>query len=553
MASRIVHLSDVHLGTSPTQARLFEALEDAVKRVARARRVDLVAITGDLFQSSTLDPGTALPAARELFKRLWDATDRAHLVVVPGNHDVRGLGVASPHRTELFDALVEFQSDGPLTVHGTRHARPMVLLPAKDHGLPVYVVLVDSSWLPGGYISAGGLLRQEDLLAVASKLSPDGRPVLLLMHHHLVPTPLTDLGRIQFPEGWGIFARIAQRGLGAVIAGGDREELTMTALGAGTALSTLHTLGRAVAVLHGHKHYPTVRLARGVFQGHGDVVLASAGSAGVFEAWSLGVHDDADVSDAPAREGDRAAPTPRLWPSFNVIDLDGDALHIDTVLYRDADGPPGTAKTTLRPMLRALRDGTRWTLTETVPDAAPDGGGERLAENRATFRFTHTLGPLWSADVTRVVRTVRSNPEGFCYRERVAGAPGSELRNVFDAHHLGDALPLGAELELKLQGESRYTLDRGFAADVAQAEQSYGSDTSPYEWAGLFNRYPCERAVLTVGPLAEDGCEPFASATDLGTGLERPLPITREGEMHTVVVEHCAPRTLLRVYWRLRG
>ena len=49
-----------------------------------------------------------------------------------------------------------------------------------------------------------------------------------------------------------------------LVANGDREELTMTALGAGSALTTLQTLGRAVLVLHGHKHYATARLLKGL-------------------------------------------------------------------------------------------------------------------------------------------------------------------------------------------------------------------------------------------------------------------------------------------------
>ena len=52
--------------------------------------------------------------------------------------------------------------------------------------------------------------------------------------------------------------------LPTLIANADREEMTMTALGAGTALSTLHALNRAVLVLHGHKHYATARMLSGM-------------------------------------------------------------------------------------------------------------------------------------------------------------------------------------------------------------------------------------------------------------------------------------------------
>ena len=45
------------------------------------------------------------------------------------------------------------------------------------------------------------------------------------------------------------------KALPTLVSNADREELTMTALGAGTALSTLHTFGRPVLLLHGHKHF----------------------------------------------------------------------------------------------------------------------------------------------------------------------------------------------------------------------------------------------------------------------------------------------------------
>src|SRR5262249_28416442 len=142
-------------------------------------------------------------------------------------------------------------------------------------------------------------------------------PVLFLLHHHLVPTPLTDLGPIAIDHApkvvqWGL-----QEVLPRLIAHADREELTMTALGAGTALSTLQTLGRSVLAIHGHKHYATARMLEGMWEGHGDVLLVSAGSAGIAQRW----HDQSVLDSA------------RLWPSFNVIALDGNQIAIDTLSF----------------------------------------------------------------------------------------------------------------------------------------------------------------------------------------------------------------------------
>src|SRR4029077_19609617 len=125
--------------------------------------------------------------------------------------------------------------------------------------------------------------RLEDLLMAHARLPRDGRPVLVLTHHHLIPTPLTDVSHIDSSSASRFARWVVRTVLPTLVSYGDREELTMTALGAGTALTTLHTLGRAVLLLHGHKHVPTARLVTGMSDGCGDVLIASAGSAGTRE------------------------------------------------------------------------------------------------------------------------------------------------------------------------------------------------------------------------------------------------------------------------------
>lgn len=89
----------------------------------------------------------------------------------------------------------------------------------------------------------------------------------------------------------------------------------MTALGAGTALSTRHALNRAVLVLHGHKHYATARLLSGITESQGDVMLVSAGSCGTVQSWY------------PTTAKDAAT----LWPSFNWIELDPERITTESV------------------------------------------------------------------------------------------------------------------------------------------------------------------------------------------------------------------------------
>src|SRR6185295_9160216 len=158
-----------------------------------------------------------------------------------------------------------------------------------------------------GLVGAGGTIRIEDLLQAHAVLPHDGIPVVLLVHHHLIPTPITDVSHVESVGAPRLTRWFVDKALPALVSNADREELTMTALGAGTALSTLHSFGRPILLLHGHKHFPTARLVRGLVTGSGDLLIASAGSAGRREPVHASHHADAA----------------RLWPSFNVVKLEG--------------------------------------------------------------------------------------------------------------------------------------------------------------------------------------------------------------------------------------
>ena len=89
---RLLHLADVHLGR-PFQmlgergASQRRALEAALARAVDAaieRRVHLVLVAGDLFDSPKPSPATLEVAGRQL-RRLEDA--RIHTAVIAGNHD----------------------------------------------------------------------------------------------------------------------------------------------------------------------------------------------------------------------------------------------------------------------------------------------------------------------------------------------------------------------------------------------------------------------------------------------------------------------------------
>src|SRR5262249_8020301 len=121
---------------------------------------------------------------------------------------------------------------------------------------------------------------------------------------------------------------------------------------------------------------------------------------------------------------------------------------------------------------------------------------------------------------------------------------------VFNDHGVTSGLP--AHVHLQVGGTVRYQVRGGVFRTLAEARR-VAKSPSPFAHVGLLNRYASERCQLTVVGLGRAASDAFASATDLGTGLERPMPIEAGDSPDEVSVSYasCPPRTLLRVYWRL--
>lgn len=535
--SRIVQLSDLHLLAEPLeQESISDALVEALEADARRRggETSLLCITGDVFDSATLDPRVATGVFVDLHARIQRALGGdVPTIVVPGNHDRRRAGLFAPHREELFHALAR-EAPPSVWVHGCNSPFLSTVVPARFHGLPMWVIAFDSSFLPRGLLSAGGMIRQEDLLQAASRIhdNPDW-PVLFLLHHHLVPTPLTDLGAIEMEAQrplvrWGV-----QSLLPRIVAHADREELTMTALGAGTALSTLHTLGRAVLVLHGHKHYATARMLDGVSHGEGDVLLVSAGSAGVAQTVSASSKDAA-----------------RIWPSFNVVELEEGCLRVETVAFswKEARGVRPVA----RPLAAARKRGARWDLEPVDPADDRDEGPElELNETEVSLRTSVAYPHRFDADCHRRVEVTSDSPLTE-YVETVDGIHDARLY-VTGRDGRREVRGVPRDLRLRVGGETTYQLVGGLCRTQGELSRAHGDPGSPFEWVGLMNRYRARRARLVVSGLGAALDEAFASVTDLGTGRERPCALERMGDETIVVEQHACPaRTLLRIYWPLQ-
>jgi len=523
----LVHLSDLHMTRSDrAQARLFDKLLaalDAEQEKAHAERTT-VFITGDVFDSATDSPGPLVEAFLNLHARMLEVLGNAFTVVLPGNHDRRRFGLLGPNSPALFSALHRAADPARIHVLGQRTPFLAEVVPRALHGLPAHVVAYDSSYLPSGLVGAGGTFRLEDLLQVHAQLPDDGLPLILLVHHHLIPTPVTDISHIDMVGTPRIVRWLVQSVLPKLFSHADREELTMTALGAGTALSALHSFERAVLLLHGHKHVPTARMLRGLDSRSGDLILVSAGSAGRSE----GVYS---TQPNPAR----------LWPSFNLVEISEERLRVEALSF----SPKRSGRTPVRrDLVRAQRIGSKWDLQPCDLEASDFPARVLSDESTYTLSQSRASAERWD----------------FVCDRRVALKPGAKLRRYKDFVH---ALPHFApgsrarlegreyrRVDISLDGPTAHHSTEALCRTLGEAARCYGPGTA-FEWVGLLCRYGADQAILRLASRPADDFQPFASATDLTTGREGPARIELHAGLWTVTVRDCAPRTLLRIYWPL--
>ncbi len=522
---RIAHLSDLHYGADPAlQPRLFEGLIAAFED----QQVDVLVFTGDVFDTNEPGPGLV-----DGFLRLHAGLEAKlggpkPTILLPGNHDRRGDGVFAPWREDLFVELTQkFSARADVQVLGAGTPFLAQRVPLTD--FPCDVVAYDSTYLPAGIASAGGVIRQEDLLQMGSELAAGDpeRPLLLLLHHHLIPTPVTDTSAIDTRGRPPLQKFLVGKVLPWLVSNGDREELTMTALGAGSALTTLQTLGRAVIVLHGHKHYATVRLLKGL-DGDADLLITSAGSCGLTQDWTGGEYDEA----------------PKLWPSVNFIQVDGTTVSVTSQAWSPTQPK---RRSSPRHLVSASRDGQQWSLE--LPPLREVQFNPVLELNELEAQLVQSSAHLGRLDVVTRRRLV-SHPNAWLpdYWEVLEGPPGAVARElVID----GVSQPDGkcpARVSVAKDGVSTWRVEGGVFSNVDAARGSQLGQA--FEAVELLNRSRADvaRLVVRLGPVKTT---PFASITNLTTGKERPWPLTRAGDVVTVQRANCPARTLLRLYWPL--
>lgn len=526
----LLHLSDLHLCQPKDVAppdTIRTGLLAAIKQVVDGTHNRIaVAVTGDLIDSSTTSVSLATKTLSSLVDDIAALTRGGPIVLLPGNHDRRAKGLKGPWKHDLVAALRVSLENGDrqhIKLYASDALEPLAFaVDTLSEALGAKVIAYDTSHTLSGKYSAGGLFRSEDLLAHHG-LHSSKVPVVVLLHHHLIPTPVTDASNVDVARG-SIWERtIVDAVLPALVTFADREELFMTALGAGTALSLLHELNAPVIALHGHKHYPAARLLRALRDDEGDVLLASAGSAGLRE---------------PYRGGPSGA---RLRPSFNAVWFEGDRVRMETVFF-SAKGKKDLVRQTVADVVQR---GSHWEpspapmTTLTSLDLKPT-----TQSDRASFTIKAREDDEEFFDYT-CVRRVDGAPTP--YDERIEPAPGATFVGA-DVKKTGDAWLL----HIRSGVDVTYDGTRALCRTSAASRKRWGAiDFSPYEWVWLDVRGGTKHACLELHGVSKD-THVFGSVTDLHTGRQHPCDVQRDGDGPAVLkVDDCPAKRLLRIYWPL--
>ena len=310
----------------------------------------------------------------------------------------------------------------------------------------------------------------------------------------------------------------------------------MTALGAGTALSTLQAMGRPVIVMHGHKHYPTARLLTGLSSDQGDVMIVSAGSSGLAQTY------------VPSASRDAA----RLWPSFNVLELQGKEVQADVVSF--GYRPETRGEVVVRPLLRARRSGQSWQASP-VESSGRHGAGPQLERNELRCRLAQSVtSSRWDLVCERFYTgTARASPVTFL--DTVDALEDGELV-ALDARGrpTGQRCNTPTDIRLVRDRVQHFRIEAGVCRTISESTRVFGSRWSPYSWMGLMNRYGSDHVrIELVNEVSGGLARAFASETDLGNGMARLMPLHPSSNAHRAIAEYrnCPPRTLLRIHWPL--
>lgn len=146
---KLLHTSDWHVGKAmrgQSRAEEHDAVLAEITEVASAEAVDLVLVTGDLFETAAPSPESEAIVYRHL---LGLARTGARVVVIAGNHD-------NPRRLAAVTPLLELGRVSLLTEPARADAGGVVRF-STDAGEPVNLAL-----LP--FVSQRGIVKADDLM-----------------------------------------------------------------------------------------------------------------------------------------------------------------------------------------------------------------------------------------------------------------------------------------------------------------------------------------------------------------------------------------------------
>lgn len=313
--SRVLHLSDIHLGSdfgfpassSPGRADLVET----IARDLDGSQPSLVVVSGDITSraDATVLQSSGIGFLTSLSKRLGVAKDQ--FIIVPGNHDI-ALNKFSPydysHERPFFHFMrdfygreVEFPSLRAFLLPDGRRLEVLSMNSVKRR---------DEKESNFGYVDWN---QYGDLLKTKTK--PESSVRIAVLHHHLLQAPRVEIVDPNYADA----SVSTTLDAAAVIEGLQENNFDL--------------------VLHGHQHVPALsRVSRAVRQNGGeaaqfkrDLYVLAAGSAG-----------SSRLSDE-MRDN-----------SYNLLDLTSDGMQIEARLYNK-----GKAPNTLFKLFVANRDETK--------------------------------------------------------------------------------------------------------------------------------------------------------------------------------------------------
>lgn len=244
---RIVILSDLHFGGShffrqggrdPHSASLAEALLQSIDPGFLAGGIDCLVLPGDFFSTET---DADLGLAREEIRACVTALRPAHVVTVPGNHDLTWDTRFSDDRQYYYKRLASDLEDVGLIA--VSDGEPRVTVIEKGELKPIAILLLDSCVLEGQEMRGLGRIGDPQLALIAERLEQAGvssstHRLIAVLHHHLLPVLAAPLPSDHDPRE-GPFPRIS---------------LTVDAV---ELMRRLVVHGFSLAI-HGHQHHRAV-------------------------------------------------------------------------------------------------------------------------------------------------------------------------------------------------------------------------------------------------------------------------------------------------------